>query len=96
VYSVEVERALQKHPSVAMVAVIGVPDERWGEAVTAYVVPAPEAETDGLAEALEAHCRELIAAYKVPKKIYLQAALPMTPMGKIRKVELRKAAKEKQ
>ncbi|MGH8997225.1 MAG: AMP-binding protein, partial [Acidimicrobiales bacterium] len=89
VYSVEVERALQKHPSVAMVAVVGIPDERWGEAVTAYVVPQAGASDTGLADDLGRHCRELIAAYKVPKDIHIVESLPMTPMGKVRKVDLR-------
>lgn len=92
VYSIEVERALQKHPEVAMVAVVGQPDEQWGEAVTAYVVPAAGAETDPEAFGAEliAHCRELIAAYKVPKRIHVKQSLPMTPMGKVRKVDLRR------
>lgn len=94
VYSVEVERALQRHPAVAMVAVVGVPDERWGEAVTAYVVPHPDAAGDhaALLSELEAHCRELIAAYKTPKTIHIESTLPMTPMGKVRKVDLRRRA----
>ena len=89
VYSVEVERALQRHPAVAMVAVIGTPDERWGEAVTAYVVPAVGTGADDLAADLERHCRELIAAYRVPKLIHLVPELPLTPMGKVRKTDLR-------
>jgi len=96
VYSVEVERALQRHPAVALVAVVGTPHERWGEAVTAFVVPAPGHDTDGLAEELVAHCREYIAAYKVPKQVYVEPALPMTPMGKVRKVDLRRLAATQQ
>jgi acyl-CoA synthetase (AMP-forming)/AMP-acid ligase II len=92
VYSVEVERALQRHPSVAMVAVVGRPDDRWGEAVTAFVVPAPGGASDTLVEELAIHCRQLIAAYKVPKTFHVVATLPMTPSGKVRKVELRKLA----
>lgn len=92
IYSVEVERALQVHPDVAMVAVVGTPDERWGEAVTAFVVPVPGASLDG--EALRAHCRELIAGYKVPKIVHVRETLPMTPMGKIRKVDLRKEVRQ--
>ncbi|WP_068395974.1 class I adenylate-forming enzyme family protein [Kribbia dieselivorans] len=90
VYSVEVERALGSHPDVAMAAVIGVPDERWGEAVTAFVVPAQGRDVDP--DALRAHCREHIAGYKVPKSIHIRTSLPLTPSGKVRKVDLRTEA----
>jgi acyl-CoA synthetase (AMP-forming)/AMP-acid ligase II len=93
VYSVEVERALQQHPDVALAAVIGTPDERWVEAVTAFVLPkdgARDASTFG--EELKAHCRHLIATYKVPKRVQIVDHLPMTPSGKVRKSELRKLA----
>lgn len=89
VYSVEVERAIQGHPDVALVAVVGTPHERWGEAVTAYVVPAPGADRDRLPDALAEHCRALIAAYKVPKIFHLVPDLPLTPTGKVRKADLR-------
>lgn len=88
VYSTEVEQALSKHRSVSQVAVIGVPDERWGERVTAIVVPVEGAKPD--AEELIAHCRELIAAYKAPKQVIFAEKLPMTPTGKILKTALRK------
>ena len=65
VYSAEVENALARHPAVAACAVIGVPDERWGERVHAVVVTAPGATTT--ADELRAHCRELIAGYKCPR-----------------------------
>jgi acyl-CoA synthetase (AMP-forming)/AMP-acid ligase II len=88
VYSVEVERALAAQPEVAAVAVVGAPDARWGEAVTAFVVLAPGS---ALTEAdLKTHCRGLIAGYKVPKRIYLEPSLPQTASGKIQKVELRR------
>jgi acyl-CoA synthetase (AMP-forming)/AMP-acid ligase II len=87
VYSVEVERAIQSHADVAMVAVVGVPDERWGEAVTAYVVPVAGHTIDP--EAIREHCRSRIAGYKVPKAVHVRDALPLTPSGKIRKVDLR-------
>ena len=88
VYSVEVERALAAHPEVAAVAVVGAPDPQWGEAVTAFVVPAPGS---ALTEAgLKAHCRELIAGYKVPKRIFIEPSLPQTASGKIQKGELRR------
>ena len=65
VYSIEVERALAAHPEVTAVAVVGAPDGRWGEVVTAFVVLA--AGSTLTSEDLKAHCRSLIARYKVPK-----------------------------
>jgi acyl-CoA synthetase (AMP-forming)/AMP-acid ligase II len=87
VYSVEVEQALLKHPAVALAAVIGVPDDRWGEKVTAFVVLAAGASADE--PELQAHCRAHIAGYKVPKAVHVESALPMTPSGKIQKPALR-------
>jgi acyl-CoA synthetase (AMP-forming)/AMP-acid ligase II len=91
VYSVEVETALSAHPAVRAVAVIGVPHLVWGEAVTAYVVPAPDSAPQ--AADLIAHCRGLIAGYKVPKEIRFVTGLPMTASGKIQKTVLRQAAR---
>ena len=91
VYSVEVERALSSHPAVAAAAVIGAPDEKWGERVEAYVTLKPgEVVTE---EQLRAHCRTRIAGYKVPKAVHIESSLPMTASGKIQKVELREAAR---
>ena len=87
VYPAEVESALYGHPAVADVAAIGVPDERWGEAVKAIVVRRPGAEVSG-AE-LIAYARERIAHYKAPKSIDFVDALPRNPSGKILKRELR-------
>ena len=88
VYSVEVEDALYRHPAVAEAAVFGVPDERWGEAVHAIVVP--HAGVTVTAEALRAHCRELIAGYKVPKVIEISTEpLPKSGPGKVLKRVLR-------
>jgi acyl-CoA synthetase (AMP-forming)/AMP-acid ligase II len=87
VYPAEVEGALFGHPAVADVGVIGVPDERWGEAVKAIVVRTPAAEVT--AEELIAFARERIAGYKLPKSIDFVEALPRTPSGKILKRELR-------
>ncbi|TVQ44627.1 MAG: long-chain-fatty-acid--CoA ligase [Gammaproteobacteria bacterium] len=88
VYPAEVENALFSHPDVADVAVIGVPDERWGEAVKAIVVPRTDS---GLtAEALIAHARERIAGYKLPKSVDFVAALPRNPSGKVLRRELRR------
>ncbi|WP_460062500.1 class I adenylate-forming enzyme family protein [Streptomyces sp. YKOK-I1] len=93
VYSLEVERVLDAHPQVQEVAVVGVPDERWGERVHAVVV------TDagsGLTEAeLIDHLRERIARYKVPKSVDVRTEpLPKSGTGKILKREIRRAAQE--
>jgi acyl-CoA synthetase (AMP-forming)/AMP-acid ligase II len=88
VYSVEVERALARHPEVAACAVVGVPDERWGERIVAHVVTHADSEVNSTD--LVAFCRSQIAGYKVPKQIHLADALPTTPSGKIRKDVLRR------
>jgi len=87
VYPAEVESALFGHPAVADVAVIGVPDDKWGEAVKAIVVKKPGMEVTP--EELIAFARERIAGYKVPKSIDFAEALPRNPSGKILKRELR-------
>jgi long-chain acyl-CoA synthetase len=88
VYSAEVEDALYRHPAVAEAAVIGVPHERWGEAVHAIVTLADGATvTDS---ELTAHCATLIADYKVPKSVEIRTeSLPRTAVGKILKRDLR-------
>jgi len=87
VYPAEVESALFGHPAVADVAVIGIPDARWGEAVKAIVVVKPDA---AVTEAeLTAYCREMIAHYKTPKSIEFVEFLPRNPSGKILKRVLR-------
>jgi len=87
VYSREVEEALMSHPSLSDAAVIGVPDERWGESVKAIVVLKPSVELT--AAALIAHVRMQIAAYKCPKTVEFVTELPRLPSGKISKVALR-------
>ncbi|WP_067692127.1 long-chain-fatty-acid--CoA ligase [Nocardia jejuensis] len=87
VYSAEVENALAKHPAVAACAVIGVPDERWGERVHAVVML--RAGSECTAAELTEHCRELIANYKVPRSVDFTDALPMSAAGKILKRALR-------
>jgi acyl-CoA synthetase (AMP-forming)/AMP-acid ligase II len=87
VYPAEVENALYSHPKVADVAVIGVPDAKWGEAVKACVVVK---DGESLTEAeLIAHARTLIAGYKCPKSVDFIPALPRNPSGKILRRELR-------
>lgn len=87
VYSCEVENAIAQHPAVAMCAVIGIPDETWGELVHAVVVLRPDS---ALAEdEVIAHCKRLIAGYKCPRSVVFQAALPISGAGKILKKDLR-------
>jgi acyl-CoA synthetase (AMP-forming)/AMP-acid ligase II len=88
IYSREVEEALAAHPAVAEVAVIGVPDEKWGESVKAFVAlkPGAHASEDELIE----HCRSLIASYKKPRNVDFMKALPRTnSTNKIDKKALR-------
>ncbi|WP_375001792.1 long-chain-fatty-acid--CoA ligase [Aeromicrobium sp. CTD01-1L150] len=88
VYSPEVERVLAEHPSVLELAVIGVPDDHWGESVKAVVAFRPgESAT---AEELTEFARERLAGYKVPRSIDVVEALPRNPSGKILKRDLRK------
>jgi long-chain acyl-CoA synthetase len=88
VYSTEVEQAVASHPAVAQVAVIGIPDEVWGEAVHAIVVLKPDAAATE--DELIAHARGLIAAYKVPKSVELRTEpLPLSGAMKVLKRELR-------
>jgi acyl-CoA synthetase (AMP-forming)/AMP-acid ligase II len=87
VSSIEVEDALMAHPSVAEAAVIGVPDDKWGETVKALVVLRPGAEAS---EAdLIAHCRARLAHFKCPKTVELRAVLARTATGKLQKFLLR-------
>jgi long-chain acyl-CoA synthetase len=89
VYPNEIEDVVMAHPKVANCAVIGVPDERSGEAVKLFVV----AREAGVSlEELKAYCKENFTAYKVPKHIVLRESLPMTPVGKILRRELRDIA----
>jgi acyl-CoA synthetase (AMP-forming)/AMP-acid ligase II len=87
VYSAEVERALAARPAVAKVAVVGAPDEKWGERVVAFVVQRPDASLP--AADLVSHCRRHIAGYKVPKEIHFLSELPSTASGKVQKAVLR-------
>ena len=88
VYSPEVERVLVEHPSVADVAVVGVPDERWGELVMAFVQPAPGATVDP--DELIGFARLHLAAFKCPRQVEVVEALPRNGTGKVRKGVLRR------
>ena len=87
VYPAEVESVLQGHDGIADVAVIGLPDERWGEAVTAVVVPA--GGNPPTLEELRAFAGEQLARYKLPSRLHVVDELPRNPAGKILKFELR-------
>ena len=89
VSSIEVEDLVFSHPAVAEVAVIGIPDEKWGELVTALVVPAPGQQVT--AEEIIAHCKARIAGYKAPKRVEFRDELARTATGKIQKFKLREA-----
>jgi malonyl-CoA/methylmalonyl-CoA synthetase len=85
VYPREVEDVLLTHPGVAEVAVVGVPDEEWGELVVAYVVPAgPPPDVD----ALLAHAAEMLAAFKRPRAVHFVESLPRNALGKLLRHEL--------
>jgi len=90
VYPREVEEVLMAHPAVADAAVIGTPDETWGEAVTAVLVPRQRAADLDLA-AVEAHCRRSLAGFKVPRLWRTVDTLPRNAAGKVLKTELRAA-----
>ena len=88
IYSAEVENALAAHPKIAEVAVIGVPDPKWGETPLAVIVPRDPADppTD---DEIESHCRAHLAAYKRPRRVAIVDALPRNASGKVLKTVLR-------
>lgn len=87
IYPSEVEEVLAAYPGVAAVSVLGMPDPRWGEAVTAVVVPRPGVEIS--ADALVAFAGQRLAAYKKPKRIVFRDELPLSSMGKVARRVLR-------
>ncbi len=84
VYPAEIETVLHEHPAVADAAVVGVADERWGEAGAAFVVAASPVSEDELRQ----HCLNSLARFKVPKSFTFIDELPRNSMGKIQKSEL--------
>jgi acyl-CoA synthetase (AMP-forming)/AMP-acid ligase II len=87
VYSTEVENAVASHPAVANCAVVGVPDEHWGERVHAVVVLRPGAAAT--AEEIREHAKASVAGYKAPRTVEFVDGLPVSPTGKVLKRELR-------
>jgi fatty-acyl-CoA synthase len=93
VYPREIEEFLYSHPDIADVQVIGVPDQKYGEELMAWVVMRPGAEPL-TAEGVRAFCKGKLAHYKVPRYVHVVDGFPMTVTGKIRKVEMRAEAAE--
>jgi len=90
VYSAEVENALMLHPAIEECAIIGLPDEKWGELVHAVVRLKPGGSVTG--PDLQQHCRQHLAGYKVPKSVeFFERSLPKTPVGKMDKTQLKRA-----
>lgn len=87
VYPVEIEEVMSKHLKIAQVAVIGVPDDKWGEAVKALIILKKD-ETATEKEIID-WCRERLAGYKIPKSVEFRDSFPISPIGKIIKRELR-------
>ena len=92
VYPREIEEFLYAHPAVKDVSVIGVPDEKYGEELCAWVVLAPGAEPDE--ESIKAFCRGKIAHYKVPRYVKFVTEFPMTVTGKVQKFKMREISTE--
>lgn len=86
IYPAEIEKALYQHEAVHMCAVVGVPDEKWGEVGVACVVLKPGVKV--MPDALLSHLRDNLAGYKVPKRVEIMASLPISGAGKILKREL--------
>jgi long-chain acyl-CoA synthetase len=87
IYPVEVEEVLSQHPGVADVAVIGVPDPRWGETVAALIVPTAGVAID--TDEIVGFARAKLAGYKLPRAVHFVDELPRSPAGKVLKRDLR-------
>ncbi|WP_108672193.1 acyl-CoA synthetase [Peribacillus acanthi] len=89
VYSIEVEQVLYEHPSILEAAVIGLPDEVWGEAVCAVIVPKAGVTVEEVE--LRDFCRKKLAGFKVPRKVFIEKELPRNASGKILKYQLKQS-----
>lgn len=87
VYPAEVESVLYSHPAVAEIAILGLPDAKWGEAVTAVIATAPGQEVT--LEELRDFAKDQLARYKLPLRLEFVDALPRNPSGKVLKYQLR-------
>ena len=83
IYPREIEEVLLRHGSVAEAAVVGVPDEKWGECLAAVIVARPGYEVT--ADEIEAHCRQFLGGYKIPRRITFEDELIRNPAGKVMK-----------
>jgi acyl-CoA synthetase (AMP-forming)/AMP-acid ligase II len=92
VYPAEVEKVLLEHPAVAEAAVVGKPDEKWGEVPIAFVSPVPGQTLD--AQELLHFCSSRIAKYKTPKQVLIRDSLPHSAAGKILKQQLKREVRE--
>ncbi|MGH9075788.1 MAG: AMP-binding enzyme, partial [Acidimicrobiales bacterium] len=92
VYPAEVEGVLHDHPAVAEAAVVGIPDERWGEAGLAVVAARPGVPVGE--DELLVHCRDRLAGFKVPRAVRFVAALPRNSVGKVQKSMLAQSGPE--
>jgi fatty-acyl-CoA synthase len=92
IYPREIEEFLYRHPDVEDVAVVGVPDERYGEELCVWIVPKTGRSVDP--EALRAYCRDRIAHFKIPRHVMIVDALPMTVTGKVQKYKIRERSIE--
>ena len=88
----EVEAVLLSSPDVSRAAVVGIPDDRWGELVTAFIVPADPSATSVDLEKLEALCRSQLSRFKIPRRWFVVDELPLTGSTKINRAELRRRA----
>ena len=91
-YPAEIEGILLRHPAIAQVAVVGLPDERMGEVGCAFVVPAAGAAGETLPDEIKAWAKDEMANYKVPREVRMIDVLPLNASGKVLKTELRKVA----
>jgi fatty-acyl-CoA synthase len=89
-FPAEIEEVLYRHPAVAEAAVVGLPDEKWGEVVAAFIRPTDPADPPRVAE-LRAHLRAVLSPQKTPTSWYTVSAFPLTGSGKIQKFAIRES-----